>query len=70
MPASTTDKRRQIRPSDDPRTLITIPEAQLVMPLGESTYRLKLSQGKLRKFKVGSRTFLRLGDVLRMAKEA
>ena len=70
MPASTIDKRRQIRPSDDPSTLITINEAMTVLPLGESTYRLRLKQKRLKRFKEGSRTFVRLGDVLKMAKES
>jgi hypothetical protein len=62
-------QRRQIRPSDDPSTPITIAEAQTVLPLGESTYRKALADGILPKLKFGTRTFVRLGDVLSLAKE-
>ena len=61
---------RHIGPSSDPEMLITIPEARQIVPLSEPTYRRKLSRGELRKFKAGSRTLVKLRDVLALAREA
>ncbi len=56
--------------SFDPEKFIDVRTAARLVFVSEVTIRRWLTQGRVRRFKVGGRTLLKIGDVFRMVRPA
>ncbi|MCU1305232.1 MAG: hypothetical protein JWQ87_5516 [Candidatus Sulfotelmatobacter sp.] len=57
------------RPTTDKDRLISIPTGAEMLSLSEATIRRYLTQKVLRRFKVGNRTLIKVGDLMGLVKE-
>jgi excisionase family DNA binding protein len=59
-----------VRSAPDAERLISIPTGAEMLNLSQVTIRRYLTQKRLRRFKVGSRTLIKVGDLMGLVKEA
>jgi excisionase family DNA binding protein len=59
-----------VRSAPDAERLISISTGAEMLNLSQVTIRRYLTQKRLRRFKVGSRTLIKVGDLMGLVKEA
>lgn len=70
MPKITTVKTKPITESSSGQEFITCKEAALLLKLSEISIRRMLTQRKLKRYKVGARTLIRLSEARGLIREA